>query len=37
MGARLDTNGFIARATAVHGGRYDYGKTRYVRSRDKVS
>ena len=33
---RFDTNGFIEKARAVHGDRYDYSKVEYVNSKTKV-
>jgi hypothetical protein len=34
---RLDTDEFIRRATAKHGGRYDYSRTEYFNCASKVS
>ncbi len=34
---KLTTNEFIEKATAVHGGKYDYSKTKYVNSRTKIT
>lgn len=36
MGIKFTTTDFIDRAIQVHGSRYDYSQTKYVRSRDKV-
>lgn len=36
MSRRLTTEDFIEKATLVHSGKYDYSKTVYTRSRDKV-
>ena len=33
---RMTTEQFIDRAIAVHGDRYDYGRTEYVSSREAV-
>ena len=34
--AKLTTKGFIAKAKAVHGDRYDYSKVKYVNNKTKV-
>ena len=36
MGKRIDTAEFIRRSRLVHGDKYDYSKTNYVRASDKV-
>ena len=36
MPAKLTTEKFIEKARAVHGDTYDYSKTQYVRSMEKV-
>lgn len=36
MGKRIDTDEFIRRSRLVHGNKYDYSKTHYVRAKDKV-
>ena len=36
MGKRIDTEEFIRRSRLVHGDKYDYSKTNYVRAKDKV-
>ena len=36
MGKRIDTEEFIRRSKLVHGDKYDYSKTNYVRAKDKV-
>lgn len=32
----MNTNDFIKRSSAIHGGKYDYSKTEYINSRSKV-
>jgi len=36
MGKKIDTQEFIRRSRLVHGDKYDYSKTNYVRAKDKV-
>lgn len=36
MAKRKTTEQFVAEAKAIHGDKYDYSKTKYINSRDKV-
>lgn len=37
MSRKVTTFDFISRARAVHGGKYDYTKARYVKAQDKIT
>ena len=36
MSKKLTTEEFILKAKKIHGDKYDYSKTLYIRARDKV-